>query len=68
MVRTRRCRRAETNPNVSKQKEWTDVTEGKVIVDYELDLDYKQGGLDPEIEPVDHEGEEENSNEQYSKM
>ena len=48
-----------TNPCVPKQEEQPDATEGKVIVDYNPNIDYE--GSEPEIEPVAQEEKEETS-------
>ena len=38
----------KTNPSVPQQEEQADATEGKVIADQELDVDYEQEESDPE--------------------
>ena len=48
------------------QEEQPDATEGKVIADYDLDVDYE--GLEPENKPVAQAEVEENSNAEYAKM
>ena len=48
----------ETNPSVPQQKEQADSAESKVIVDFNLDVDYE--GSEPENESVAQEEEEEN--------
>ena len=54
------------NPSVPQQEEQTDATEGKVIIDYDLDIDYD--GSEPKNEPVAQEEKEENSNAEYVNM
>ena len=58
----------ETNPSVHHQQEQVNSKEGKVIADNELDIDYKPKGLEPDIEPVDHEEEDMNSDAEHAKM
>ena len=48
---------SETNPSVPQQEEQPDSTEGKVIADYDPDLDYE--GSEPKNEPVTQEQKEE---------
>ena len=60
--------KSETNPSVPQQEEQADAAEGKVIAGYKPDVDYKPEGSDPEIKPVDHNKEEENSGAEYVKM
>ena len=38
------------------------------IADYKPDVKYKPEGSDPEMEPVDHEEEEQNSDAEYVKV
>ena len=45
----------ETNVSIAQQQEQRDAREGKVIADYDLDVDYKSEGSDPDIEAVDEE-------------
>ena len=56
----------QTKPSVPWQEEQPEATEGKVIADYDLDVDYESEGSDPEIKPVDEE--DENSDTEYVKM
>ena len=56
---------SEKNPGVPQQEEQPDTTDGKVIVVYNLDADFKPEGSDPEIEPVHHEEDNENSYAEY---
>ena len=42
----------ETNLSVPQQEEQADATEGKVIADYGLDVDYEPEWSDPEIKPA----------------
>ena len=56
----------ETNTSVPQQEEQTDPTEGEVIADYHLDIDYKVEVLSPKIKAVNEE--EENSDAEYAKM
>ena len=56
----------ETNISVHQQEGQEDATQGEVIADYELDVDYKPEASDPDFEAV-HE-EEENSDAEYVKM
>ena len=52
-------REPETNNSVFLQEEQTDTIGGKVITDYNMDIDYKLEGSDPDTEAVNEE--EENS-------
>ena len=56
----------ETNTNVHQQEEQTDAAEGEVIADYNLDVDYKPEGSEPEIKTVNKK--EKNSDVGYAKM
>ena len=47
----------ETNPSVPQQEEQPDASEGKVIADYDPDVDYE--GSEPKNEPVTQEEKEE---------
>ena len=49
----------ETNPSDPQQEEQPDATEGKVIVDYNLDVNYV--GSESKNEPGAQEEKEENS-------
>ena len=49
----------KSNPSVMQQEEQADAAEGKVNADYKLDVDYKPEGSYPEIKPVNHSEEEE---------
>ena len=53
----------EKNPSVPQQEEQPDATEGKVIVDYILDVDYE--GSETKNATVALEEEEENSVTEY---
>ena len=55
----------ETNISVPNKRQ-SDTTGGKVIADYDLDVDYKPERSDPVIEAVDEE--EEISDVEYGKM
>ena len=56
----------QTNISVSQQEEQTNAAEGKVIADYEPDVDYKPEGSEPKIKPVKEV--EENSDAEYLKL
>ena len=56
----------QTNPSVPWQEEQSDAAEGEVIACYDLDIDYKPEGSDPEIKAVKEV--EENSNTEDMKM
>ena len=56
----------ETSPSVPQQEEQPDATEGKVIVDYDLDIDYY--GSASKNEPVTQEEKEENSDAEYTNV
>ena len=56
----------ETNPSVPHQEVQPDAAGGKVIADYNLDIDYE--GSEPKNEPVAQEEKEENSNAEYENM
>ena len=58
----------ENNPSIPEKEEQAVATEGKVIADYEQDIDYEPERSDPEIKLSKHEGEGENSDEKYVKM
>ena len=58
---------SETNPSVPQWEEQADTIDGKVIADYEPEIDYEPEGSDPENGP-DAQAEEENSNPEYAKM
>ena len=47
----------ETNCSVPQQEEQTDGTGGKVIADYDSNVDYEPEGSDPKIDKVDEEVE-----------
>ena len=49
-----------------QQEEQPDATEGNVVADYNLDVDYE--GSEPKNEPVTQEEVEKNSNAEYAKM
>ena len=57
---------SETNVSVSQQGGQADTTRGKAVTDYDLDIDYKTEGSDPDIKPVNEE--KENSDAEYAKM
>ena len=56
----------QTNISIPQQERQLDAAEGKVVADYELDINYQSEGWDPEIEAV-HD-KEENSDAEYAKM
>ena len=56
----------ETNPTVSQHEVQSDTTEGKVIADYNSDVNYE--GSEPEDEPVAQEEKEGNSDAEYANM
>ena len=56
----------ETNSSVPQQEEQPDASEGKVIVDYDLHIDYERS--DPKNEPVAQEKKDENSDAEYANM
>ena len=56
----------KTNISVHQQEGQRDATGDKVIADYDLDVDYKPEGSDPEIETVNEE--EENCDAEYAKI
>ena len=45
-----------------------DTKQGKVIIYYELDVDYKPKGLVPNDEPVPEEDKKEDSSAEYAKI
>ena len=56
----------KTNVSVPQQDEQTDITRGKDKAYYNLDVDCKSEGSDPEIETFNEN--EENSDTKYAKM
>ena len=56
----------ETNPSVPQQEEHPDATEGKVMVDYNPNIDYYLS--EPRNEPVAQEEKEENSDAEHGNM
>ena len=56
----------ETNVSVARQGGQRGAREGKEIANYDPDVDYKSEGSDPDIEAVNEE--EENSETEYAKM
>ena len=57
----------QKNINVPWQEESSDAAEDESITDYELDVDYKPEGSDPEIK-ADAQEEERNFNAEHIKM
>ena len=57
-----------TTPSDPQQEEQPDVKEGKVIADYELDIDYDRKGSEPENEPHAQEQRDQNSDIEYANM
>ena len=57
----------QINISVPQQEGQAEATGGKVVADYNLDVDYKPEGSDLEIKAVDDK-EEENSDAEYAKM
>ena len=56
----------ETNVSVPQQGGQTDASRDGEVADYDLDVDYKPEGSEPDIKAVNEE--EENSNAEYVKM
>ena len=56
----------ETNTSVPQQEKQPDAAEGKVIIDYNPDVDYE--GSEPKNEPVAWEEKEENSDTEYANI
>ena len=56
----------ETNPSVPQQEEHRDAKDGKVIADYDPDMDYRPERSDSDIKAIDEE--EGNSVAEYAKM
>ena len=56
----------ETTVSVPQQGGEAEATRGKAIADYDLDIEYKPEGSDPDIKAADEE--EENSDAEYAKM
>ena len=56
----------ETNVSVPRQELQPDVIDGKVIADYDLDVNYE--GSEPKNESVAQEKKEENSDAEYANM
>ena len=56
----------ETNAIIPQQEYQPDTTEGKVIADYGLDIEYE--GSEPKNEPDVQEEKEENSDAEYVNM
>ena len=56
----------ETNPSVPQQEEQSYTAEGKVIIDYGLDVDYEES--EPKIEPDAQEEKDENSDKEYTNI
>ena len=57
----------QTNTRVPQEKGQANATEGKVIADYKLNVDYKPKWSDPKNEP-NAQKEEEKSNAECAKM
>ena len=57
---------AEDHEQDSQQEEQADAREGKVIVDYNPDVDYEQS--EPKNEPVAQDQREVNPDAEYAKM
>ena len=56
----------ETNHIVPQQEEQLDAAEGKVIADYDLDIDYE--GSEPKNEPVTQEEKDKDPNAECASM
>ena len=56
----------EINPSVSQQEEQPDATKGKVIADYDPDIDYERSK--PKNKPDSQEKKEENTDIEYTNM
>ena len=68
LVETSKCSRVTEQFHFSAVR-GTDTNKGKVILDYEPDILYKQEGADPNDAPDAQEEEEgDNSDAQYEKM
>ena len=58
----------ETNSSVPQQEGLADAIDRKVIIDYDLDIDYESEGSYPEIKPVDQVQEEDGPYAEYAEM
>ena len=66
MTTAKSAEEPQSNSTVSQKGGPTDTTGGKVIANYDPDIDYKLEGSDLEIKAFDKE--EENSDAEYAKM
>ena len=58
---------SDNNPSILQLEEQSDTEDGKVMIDYESDIDYKLEGQDPNDESITQGEEEVNSDTEYAK-